>query len=175
MDDNMNYGHGHIVTSCRHCDKTEHIMVLPTMAECSRFFNNFYATYKDAPEYKENPIEVIKYDDDLWRMKIGPHDLIVTTMPCADEYERCSDTFAKMSMNRLMQIRLQEKMDQLMGEGGMNKIGEILQQIIDEGPEALLRDPDPQGGTPPVKKPVEFNDRSTFILNQIDFPEDFMS
>jgi hypothetical protein len=177
MADNSG-NHAHLISQCRKCNQASTLQVMYSIDECNKFFNHFFETYTEMPEYIAFPITVRKYDNDLWRMQIKTHDIIVTSIECPESYDQCRMLFQQGQAMAALEERLASTLKGI----GIDINTMPPEQLLDKLNEAMSVEgfnaaPNPYQTGPaesrmPNVQPMPTN-RLNGLLDGIDFPADF--
>jgi hypothetical protein len=148
--------HGHVTSLCRNCLNSDLMAVEASLEKANQFMHDLPQEFERMLEAlpAEQPrnrdilqnVSIRRYDEDVYRVRIGTHDLIVTSIICHETFEDCSAAFQQYRMMKVFEQQTRAALDKIFG-------------IIE------------QEDTTPQEK--EQSDTSFNILNQIDLPEDF--
>lgn len=152
--------HAHVLTICRHCGNPSNKFVGATMEDARENLRGLPAFFRADDKLRYADIQII--DQDLIRIKINKHDLLVFTSQCGGEYAACLEEYEQAVMMANMAKNLEKAFQNMFGE--------------DFNPEKFFREA--LEGIPQTQQEPKNNrptqDRSQNILNQIDLPEDFL-
>jgi len=146
--------HGHVLTICRHCGNPSNKFVGATMEDARANLRDLPAFFRTDDQLRYADIQVI--DQDLIRIKVNDHDLLVFTSECQAPFGECKAEYEQAIMMANMAKKFEQLLEQSLGK--------------DFDPRKFFEDQKPSGT---VSHPVE--DRSSSILSQLNLPEDYLS
>ena len=153
---NENPVHGHVTSLCRHCLHSDLMVVESTLEKANEFMyklpQEFDRMADDLPANKKQEIFILRnavirrYDEDVYRVRIGTHDLVITSFECHDDFAACKEGFRQYMMMKVFESQAKEALAELFG------------MKEEKNPEQSKEQMD-----------------NTFrgILDQLDLPEDF--
>jgi hypothetical protein len=151
--------HAHVLTICRHCGNPANKFVGPTMESARENLRNLPAFFRSDDRLRVADIQIL--DQDLIRIKINSHDLLVFTSECGGDFEECMAEYEQA----IMMANMAKKMERLLQEAlGGTDPAEFFEKVFNSEIK-------PERNT--IRNPIE--DRSTSILSQLNLPEDYLS
>jgi hypothetical protein len=149
--------HAHVTTICRHCANPSDKFVAPTLEEARAHLRGLPAFFRSDPDLHSAEFQII--DQDLSRIKINSHDLLVFTLECNAPFEECFAAYQQAIMMANMARKLEKALKEVMGDDPQKFL------------ENILNNPDKGDSNPQPN----LGDRSSSILNQLNLPDDFFT
>jgi len=150
--------HGHVTSLCRNCLDSDVMAVLASLEKANQFMYDLPQEFermadKLPAEMQEEQsilrnVIIRRYEEDVYRVHIGSHDLVITSTKCHEDFEACRAAFQQFQMMKSFERQAKRALAELFG----------------------IPLPTEESNTPPKE---EQPDRSFNILNQLDLPEDF--